>query len=493
MSLASTVLTTVAVARVIGPTRLGYFSLVMWMTTITCSVGSLGLPLTTFKYMGEFLGAGKRHLARAVFFHNVLVQAAVATTLGTLGVLAVFTIGAAECRAYSAILVLSIIPNMVAFIPSQANNAAENAARNACATFVSAIAYMVLVGVSLVRGWDLIGVAAALLVCRVVELIIKLVPVMRSMANVAVVPLPQDVRRRMFSFSRMSTGLMLLQIIVWDRSDIIFLKVLQPDIRQVAFFSVCFSVADRLMRVPQTFGSALSTTQMAEYGRDKQRMFRMTGQAALYVLMGALPILAGLAAIGSPLIRVVYGSQYLPAIPVFIVVALFFIPKAVLSPAQTMLYSAEDLAFLLKWGCLAGSINIALDVALIPSHGAMGAAFANGIAQTLAAAGIWCRVVFRYQVQLNTAALLRLLAAALAMVLVVSAIVLMSFAPVVKLAIATPVGAITFIIAVRAMAVLEDEDRKRLLLAASSVPGSLRVWCNRLIDLLVPPAAVVET
>jgi O-antigen/teichoic acid export membrane protein len=94
----------------------------------------------------------------------------------------------------------------------------------------------------------------------------------------------------------------------------------------------------------------------------------MTSQASTYVLLGALPILIGVACIGGPLVRVMYGAQYLPAIPVFIVVALLSIPKAVLTPALTLLYSAEDLAFILKWGCAAALINVLLDVALMPKH-----------------------------------------------------------------------------------------------------------------------------
>src|SRR3984957_3155484 len=142
------------------------------------------------------------------------------------------------------------------------------------------------------------------------------------MKTVSRVPLPREIRKRMFSFSGLSTGLMILQIVIWDRSDIIFLKLLQPDIRQLAFFSVCFNVADRLMQVPQTFANALSATQMSEYGRDKDRLFRMTSQASTYLVLGALPILIGVACVGGPFVRVMYGPQYLQAIPVFILVAL---------------------------------------------------------------------------------------------------------------------------------------------------------------------------
>src|ERR1700720_2629595 len=81
ITLVCTLLTTVFIARVIGPTRLGYFNLILWLTSISCSIGSLGIPLTTFKYFGQFLGAGQPELARAVFFYNLRVQAILASSL----------------------------------------------------------------------------------------------------------------------------------------------------------------------------------------------------------------------------------------------------------------------------------------------------------------------------------------------------------------------------------------------------------------------------
>jgi O-antigen/teichoic acid export membrane protein len=312
------------------------------------------------------------------------------------------------------------------------------------------------------------------------------------MASVERVPLPPEIRKRMFAFSGLSTGLMLLQVVIWDRSDIIFLKLLQSDIRQLAFFSVCFNVADRLMRVPQTFANALSATQMAEFGRDKNRLFRMTAQASTYVLLGALPILVGVACIGGPLVRVMYGPQYLAAIPVFIVVALFSIPKAVLMPAQTLLYSAEDLGFILKWGCVAAAINVALDLALIPGHGAVGAAWANGIAQTFAAASIWGRVLVCYPVRIDTRVLLRLAAATLAMAMVVLAIVAMPLGAVMKLVVAVPTGAIVFAITSRIFMVLRKDDRTRLLVLSASLPTPVSSPVTRLVDFLAPHRPVVE-
>jgi O-antigen/teichoic acid export membrane protein len=492
ITLVCTLLTTVAIARVIGPTRLGYFNLVFWLTSITCSVGSLGIPLTTFKYMGEFLGGGKKELARAVFFYNLWAQTAIASLLAAISMVAVFVLVAPEYRICSALLVLSMVPNMITFVPSQANCAAEDAALNTRGALVGAIVYVIAVFFSLLLGWNLIGIAAGVLLYRTAELAVKIIPVFKSMKTVPRVPLPVDIRKRMFSFSGLSTGLMILQIVIWDRSDIILLKLLQPDIRQLAFFSVCFSVADRLMRLPQTFASALSATQMAEYGRDKDRLFKMTSQASMYVLLGALPILIGLACIGGPFVRVMYGAQYLPAIPVFIVVALLSIPRAVLMPAQTLLYSAEDLGFILKWGSVAAVINVLLDLTLIPTHGALGAAWANGIAQTFAAVSIWARVLIRYPVRIEMQAVLRLVAATIAMAVVVLGIVALPLSAVMHLSVAVPAGAIVFVITSRLFMVLRKDDRRRLLVFSGLLPTPVSSSFTRLVDFLVPPSPVVE-
>jgi O-antigen/teichoic acid export membrane protein len=492
ITLVSTLLTTVVIARVIGPTRLGYFNLIFWLTSITCSVGSLGIPLTTFKYMGEFLGGGKKDLARAVFFYNLWAQAVIAFVLTAIGMIATFLLVDPAYRVCSILLVLSMVPNMITFVPSQANSAAEDASLNTRGAFVGAIVYVVAVAASLLLGWNLVGIAAGVLLCRTVELAVKAVPVLKSMKSVTQVPLPREIRKRMFSFSGLSTGLMILQIVIWDRSDIVFLKLLQPDIRQLAFFSVCFSVADRLMRMPQTFANALSATQMAEYGRDKDRLFRMTSKASTYVLLGAFPILIGLACIGGPFVRVMYGPQYLSAIPVFIVVALLSIPRAILTPAQTLLYSAEDLGFVLKWGCAAAAMNVLLDLAWIPSHGALGAAWANGIAQTFAALTIWGRVLVRYPVRIDMPVLLRLSAATLAMAIVVLGLVATPFDPLIKLSVAVPAGAIVFLITSRIFAVLQKDDRQRLLQLSALLPTPVGSSFNRLVDFLVPQPTVVE-
>lgn len=492
ISIIATLLTTVAVARVMGPQKLGYFNFIYWLTSTSAALGSLGIPMMTLKYMGEYLGRGDQSLAKTIFVRCLWIQTGISFALAVLGEVVVFSIGDPQYRWMSFFLVLSILPVMVSYIPSQANTAAEDFPANTKGTMVGVTVNVVAFGATLIFGWGLLGLAVSVLLFRTAELAAKLLPLLRWSSDIPSTELPPDLRRRMFAFSGRSTGLMMLQLLVWDRSDIIFLKILQADIRQIAFFSVSFSLAERLLLLPQALANSLGATQMAEYGRDRERLYRLTGIAATYMMMTSLPILLGAACLSQAIVRIVYGQQYLPAIPVFAIVAVFAVSKGLLGPAQTLLYSTEDLGFLLKWGIACGIVNVILDVTLIPGHGAIGAAIANGLAQTTAAAGVWARAVRRFPLQLKTGVLVKLLMTSLCMVAAVLVVTHYRLPLPAEAALGVATGVLVFFVTLRLVAVLQQEDRQRLLLLGRAVPGRLRPWFGRVIDFLAPAAAQAD-
>jgi hypothetical protein len=75
----------------------------------------------------------------------------------------------------------------------------------------------------------------------------------------------------MMAFAWQSVASMILALIVWNRSEVILLKYLSSDIRQIAYYSVAFSMAERLLIGSSVFGSAAAATIFAQYGRDKSR------------------------------------------------------------------------------------------------------------------------------------------------------------------------------------------------------------------------------
>ena len=83
---------------------------------------------------------------------------------------------------------------------------------------------------------------------------------------------PRGLTKRMITFAWQSVASMIVALIVWERSEFFLLKNLCADIRQVAYYSVAFSMAERLLISASIFGSAAGATIFAQYGRDKSRL-----------------------------------------------------------------------------------------------------------------------------------------------------------------------------------------------------------------------------
>ena len=68
MGILATLATTIVIARLIGPQRLGYFNYIYWLSNTAGGLASLGIPATTGKFMAEYLAGGQKGVARAIFF-----------------------------------------------------------------------------------------------------------------------------------------------------------------------------------------------------------------------------------------------------------------------------------------------------------------------------------------------------------------------------------------------------------------------------------------
>ncbi len=477
--------TSVAIARVIGPERLGHFNFIFWLTNVGALLGSAGMPITVRKYMGRYLGRGELGVARAIFFATLRVQMILACIIAAIGWVIVFTTVGVEYRWVSMLLVATMIPRMLVFIPSQANYAAENIAGNVPASIVATLLFTLSIMASLYFGWDLLGVAVSSLLYAMSELVLRLRQVLRWVRKLPEAELPLALRQRMTVFSRQGVALTLLQIVVWDRSDILFLRMLHPDIRQVTFFSVAFNITDKLLIIPRAFAGAVGATMMARAGRDASQIASLLSVATRYTLLAALPLLLGTAAISGPLTISMYGPEYVAVIPVLVIAAVFGIGKALMVPAQLMLQATEHQGVLVRWLGVCGCINVALDLLLIPKYGAVGAILANGAAQVLATAGLWFRIHRLMAVNMRPQALGKIGAAGLGMAATVAVLSRM-MPPVLAICSGIGIGTVLYFLLVRLTRAVGRDDRERLQRLFQSAPPRLRPVLGTLANVLSP-------
>jgi O-antigen/teichoic acid export membrane protein len=478
-------ITSIVIARAMGPQKLGYFNYIMWLANISAAIGSFGVPATARKYMAEYFGRGEPGISRAIYAATLRLQTVTAGLITAAGLVLVFKFSDRAYWGSSALLVASVLPAMLTWIPAQANMAAENMRANVPSSLLSSVVYVSFVALSLTFGWGLPGIALGFLLSRSSEVILRLLSVRKWMRSLPLGSLPTSLRSRMRTFSGLSTVLMILQVVVWDRSDIVLLKMFSGSIQEITFYSVAFNLTEKVMLLTSTFGAAIGASVMAQFGRDREVLRLLVAKAARYMFLCGLPALLGLALLSRPIIQTLYGRQYLPVIPVLFWAAALAIPKTMLLPALQMLQAAEQQRFLVIWGCFCGAVNITIDLLLIPSHGALGAAIGNGVGQALGVIGMWVRAGAIFRLELPWRDLGRIAVCGFGMALVVFSSTLI-FSGWRALAVGVPAGCVAFAVMLRLVRLLTQEDRRRILRMTVRSAYPLRICMERIVWALSP-------
>jgi Na+-driven multidrug efflux pump len=151
---------------------------------------------------------------------------------------------------------------------------------------------------------------------------------------------------------------------------------------------------------------------------------------------------------------------------------------------QDVLRMSEQQTFLIRLGIVMGIVNIGLDLWLIPTHGAIGAAWANGIAQAMAALGLTVFASWKLGLSVPLGDMGRILLACLPMVVVVRLLAdWLHHWPAVLIAL--PLGAALYALSLRFLGVLGRADQTRLASLERMVPSILRPAYIRALAWLV--------
>ncbi|HET7322140.1 MAG TPA: polysaccharide biosynthesis C-terminal domain-containing protein, partial [Longimicrobiaceae bacterium] len=107
------------------------------------------------------------------------------------------------------------------------------------------------------------------------------------------------------------------------------------------------------------------------------------------------PVAAAIFLVREPLITTLYGSRYAAAAPVLALLAPAAVPLAVNMVALSALAAADVMGATAVLYLCAAAMDVALNLAWVPVHGAMGAAAAALVAESGLAAGLACLLVRR--------------------------------------------------------------------------------------------------
>ena len=482
-----TLFTSIAIARTLGPSKMGYIIYVSWISSVVTSLGGLGIPATTQKYMAEFLGMGDRGTARHIYFRTLWLQIALAT-LATLGLI-IWVLGDAGSgyKLASVLVVLSIWPAMVNSVAAQANVATEELSKNLPASVISIFVFFAAILATVVFKWGVVGVGSAVLLTRLVDCLVRLIPTTQRIHAWEIAHVdPEGLRKRMLAFAWQSVATMILAMVVWDRSEFFLLKHLCADIRQVAYYSVAFSMAERLLITSAVFGSATGATIFAQYGRDKSRLPAIAASTFRYLALSSIPVHFIAASLAFPALLLLYGNQYRGAAMVVTLAPLLCMPKAFIGPVQSLLQSNERQSLVISSTILAGVADISIAWLLIPSHGAVGACLGSGAAQVTAVGMMWAVGIHIYGVRLPWVQVSKITFASIVASLVAH-FVAARLAPLWAVLAGGSAAVAVVLSLFSLLRVLEPEDRARLTVLVGMLPKRMAQPADKMISWLIHP------
>lgn len=377
-------------ARTLGPQNLGVYSYAMWIVGTLGILANVGLPAALTKYIAEFMGGGDRAMAVRIGKRLLRTQFIVACTVA----------GLTAClwffkTPYRSIVVLAAVMILLQALQQgllAALAGVQRFDRIAWISLYAALAQVAAVSLAAFLHAGVMGMLWATLAglalgtalsYRAVEHLLLSLPV----TSPDPVPQVQDPFARIRKFSITISYILLLDTIVWQRSEVLFLKWYST-LPQIAFYTLAFSIATKFNEVSGTFSSTLLPLYSESFGRNGLRDLGQVFVKALKYLqmLMVFPCLLAAAICGS-LVELLYGSSYAPVV---LPLQLLLISLAITSMGvvgSPLLVGAEKQSFIAKYGTFVAFLNVALDFALIPKYGALGAAIANCTAQIVGVLG----------------------------------------------------------------------------------------------------------
>jgi O-antigen/teichoic acid export membrane protein len=290
----------------------------------------------------------------------------------------------------------------------------------------------------------------------------------------------------MIAFSWQSVASMIVAMIVWDRSELFLLNHLCADVRQIAFYSVAFNMAERLLMTASVFGGACSVTVFAQYGRDKSKIASLTASTFRYLALSSIPVHFISAALAFPALLLLYGNQYKGAAMVVTLSPLLCLPKAFIGPIQSLLQSAERQSFVIMATVLAGIVDIGVAWYLIRAHGAVGACIGSGAAQITAIGIMWAAGIHLYDVKLPWLQVAKIAISSVLASLTAHYIAL-RMAPLWAVLCGGTAALVVLFGLFYLMRVLEPEDHARFNILTGMLPKPVAGPADKIVSLLIRP------
>jgi O-antigen/teichoic acid export membrane protein len=390
---AYTLVISVVAARALGPEGMGEQSFVAFAQISLIVILSSGMQHVLMRFVGDVVGRGRPGDVRLLLRWSWRAQALGALAGG--GALGAIAVARPDLRTAWLLAAFACAASVLHAVPASLLRGLQRWREASIMALVTGAVGMVVTVAVLVAGGGIVGMFAVEAVMGAISL--AWVQILARRASSGVLrhrhSLGDDngLRSDVARYAILATLQALLFLVVWRRSEFLFLERYSTA-SEIAMYSVAFAASSALVQIPQGLASVLAPAIAHLSGAGAIARIRSGfGRAMRLLLLVSLPLAIGAATVGPTAVEVVYGEEYRRAGTVLVVLVIVLPVMPLYCLGTSLLYAVGRVRSMLAVSLLATVVNLILDVALIPSGGALGAAVANVAAQS--AAGVLVTVV----------------------------------------------------------------------------------------------------
>jgi O-antigen/teichoic acid export membrane protein len=486
-----TLLIGIVLARSLGTEQYGLYSYLIWFLGLIAVIVNLGLGEMATRFTAEALGNQRIHEPQGLARMTLMLRGGAAlfvcfAVIISSGYWARFT-GDSANKIYFVIIAFSSVLQALNLAMVSIFRGFQKYEYTAYVQLGTGPLRFVLIIVFMVLGFNILEVLTINIAVSAVGSLIGLLLLRRLMPlkNLLLGSLPDTaIRKRALKYAMTMVGIIIVDYLAYRQAEVFLIGLYCP-VEEVGFYRLAFNLVDMsMMLIPAAFAAVLLPAIAEQFGKgdmEKLRMISITSARCL--MMVALPMAAGMIALASPIITLLYGADYTPAI---ILLQILVVPMAIFNiagPASAVIFGINRPGFSLKINVGMALLNISLNVWLISHYGILGAAMGKSVPLIL---GAVLYIAFASR-KIGTAwpvrDTIKIATASLFMGMVVYTLQSRLDA-VPSLALCIPLGIIIYIIAIFFLRVIGKQDIDILKRIQGSLPTTLRKSYSVMLNLV---------
>jgi O-antigen/teichoic acid export membrane protein len=366
----------IAVARLLGKELTGVYFYAISITSIFVTLSDLGMTPVVIRAIAGDRADSARLFSAAIRAKLFLSPVAIIAALAY----AIF-FGADRVTLITvAIACLVMTADTFHLVLYGALRGRQNLKPEAVGMFLGQVITATLAVSAAWFGFGPVGLAAALLAGSSWNVIWGICQIKKFQISFA------EARRKDFSQlarEALPFGIAGISVKVYSYVDSLFLNIYHGS-AAVGLYAVAYKLTYALQFLPITFTAALYPALAAVYARKERDELRNTFLGSLRLMAAiSFPISAGLSALAAYIIPLLYGQDFVGAVPAFQILPWVLIPIFLDFPIGSLL-NASHKAHLKTCAMVATMlINFTLNAVLVPQFGTVGAAWAGVVS-------FWC-------------------------------------------------------------------------------------------------------